>query len=68
MLQQLGSITLPDDFWQWYMQRAGRNEASNSYQTYIKGYTGAFGNRLPYIRDAAKIMQTVTFWQAMLSW
>ena len=68
MLQQLGSNTLPADFWNWYMMRAGRSEASNSYQSYIKAYTSAYGNRLPYIQQSNMTAQAVTFGRNMLSW
>lgn len=61
MLQLLGTGILPSDFWPWYLQRAGRSELTNSYATYVAAYTAAYGNRLPYIRDAGRAMATVTF-------
>jgi hypothetical protein len=68
MLQQLGPHKLPADLWNWYMQRAGRSEASNSYKTYVANYTSAFGSRLPYVGDAGRAMQTDQFRQSMLGW
>jgi hypothetical protein len=67
MKQQLGG-RLPDDFWLLYMQRAGRSEMSNSYLTYVKGYEGAYGNRLPYVLEGCRSFAPVTFRQSMLSW
>lgn len=68
MLQQLGSNTLPCDFWNWYMQRAGRGELSNSYQAYAKAYIESFGNRLAYLSQVGTSFQAVKFRHSMLSW
>ena len=40
MLKLQGSAYLPDDFWEWYLLRAGRSELSNSVATYVKGLYG----------------------------
>jgi hypothetical protein len=67
MKQQLGG-RLPDDFWLLHMQRAGRSEMSNSYLTYVKGYEGVYGNRLPYVLEGCRSFAPITFRQSMLSW
>jgi hypothetical protein len=67
MLQQLAAI-LPPDVWAWYMLRAGRSELSNSHATYTKGYAGAYGSRLEYIRESNGSWFVVDFRQSMLSW
>lgn len=68
MLLLLGNVILPADFWEWYLQRAGRSELTNSFATYVAAYIAAFGNRLPYLRDASRALATVTFAKSMLSW
>jgi hypothetical protein len=68
MLQQLGTGILPADFWVWYLQRAGRSELTSSFATYVAAYKSAYGNRLPYLRDAGRAVTTVTFLKSMLSW
>jgi hypothetical protein len=68
MLQLLGTGILPADFWVWYFQRAGRSKLTSSFATYVAAYIPAYGNRLPYLRDAGRAMATVTFVQSMLSW
>mgnify|MGYP006155499663 CR=1 FL=1 len=50
------------------MQRAGRSKDSTSYKTYINNYTSAFGNRLNYLHDVGRALQTVQFRQSMLGW
>lgn len=35
MLQLLGTGILPDDFWAWYLKKAGRSELTNSFATYV---------------------------------
>lgn len=54
MRDQLGTGPgkLPEDFWTWHLQRAGRSQASNAHKTYFDNYTGAFGSSLPYMRSA----------------
>jgi hypothetical protein len=68
MLQLLGTGILPDDFWAWYLKKAGRSELTNSFATYVAAYIAAYGDRLPYLRDAGRTMATVTFLRSMLSW
>lgn len=67
--QQLGG-PLPDDVWRlyMYMQRAGRSAMSTSSLTYVKGYEGAYGNRMPYVLEGCRSFAPVTFRQSMLSW
>jgi hypothetical protein len=68
MLLLLGNVILPADFWEWYLQRAGHSELTNSFATYVAANIAAFGNRLPYLRDASRALATVTFAKSMLSW
>jgi hypothetical protein len=68
MIQQLGSASLPADIWSWYLKRAGRSKDSASYKPYVDNYTSAYGDRLNYLQDAGRTLQTVQFRQSMLAW
>jgi len=68
MIQQLGSASLPADIWSWYLKRAGRSKDSTSYKPYVDNYTSAYGDRLNYLQDAGRTLQTVQFRQSMLAW
>jgi hypothetical protein len=66
--RQLHTSILPADLWDWYMVRAGRSQASNSWETYVKNYSKAFGSRLPYLRGAGRSLLAVVFKPSLLSW
>jgi len=68
LLRQLPKASLPTDLWDWYMVRAGRSEASNSYMTYVKNYITAFGPRLPFAQHAGQGLQVATLKRSMFGW
>jgi hypothetical protein len=68
MLRRQGTAYLPNDIWEWYMQRTGRSELSNSVDTYIKAFMAAYGDRLQYDRSVGLAMSVVKFRESMLSW
>lgn len=68
MMRQLAANLLPDDFWDWYLLKAGRSAISNSYRTYVNNYIKAFGDRLTYVRDVGLTLLPVVFKRAMLDW
>jgi hypothetical protein len=49
--RQLAPRILPDDFWDWYLVKAGRSAISGSFTTYVSNFVKAFGDRLTYMRD-----------------
>jgi hypothetical protein len=66
--RQIHTSLLPADFWDWYMVRAGRSQASNSWKTYVANYSKAFGSRLSYLREAGRSLLAVVFKASLLSW
>jgi hypothetical protein len=46
--RQLAPTILPDDFWDWYLVKAGRSAMSGSFATYLHNYIKAYGDRLTY--------------------
>ena len=68
MLKLQGSAYLPDDFWEWYLLRAGRSELSNSVATYVRAFMAAYGDRLQYDRSVGRSMSVVKFRESMMSW
>jgi hypothetical protein len=68
MRRQLAPRLLPDDFWDWYLLKAGRSAISNRFQTYVSNYVKAFGDRLAYMRDVGLAWLPVVFKHSMLDW
>jgi hypothetical protein len=66
LLRQL--TNLPGDLWQWYMDRAGRSQAANSYMNYVSAYTALFGSRLRYITDLGREHLAPVFRSLMFGW
>ncbi|WIA15567.1 hypothetical protein OEZ85_002195 [Tetradesmus obliquus] len=68
IMRQLLKASLPSDFWEWYIARAGRSAAAQSWRTYVENYLFGFGHRLPYAQHAGRDVQTVTFKLLLLGW
>jgi hypothetical protein len=66
--RQLAARILPDDFWDWYLVKAGRSAISGSFATYVSNYVKAFGDRLTYMRDVGLTWIAVVFKPSMLDW
>jgi hypothetical protein len=66
--RQIHTSLLPADLWDWYMVRAGRSQASNSWKTYVANYSKAFCSRLSYLREAGRSLLAVVFKPSLLSW
>jgi hypothetical protein len=66
--RQLAPSILPDDFWDWYLVKAGRSAIIGSFTTYVSNYVKAFGARLTYLRDVGLTWLAVVFKPSMLDW
>jgi hypothetical protein len=66
--RQLAPRILPDDFWDWYLVKAGRSAISGSFATYVSNFIKAFGDRLTYMRDVGLTWLAVVFKPSMLDW
>jgi hypothetical protein len=66
--RQPAARVLPDDFWDWYLVKAGRSAISGNVATYVSNYAKAFGDRLTYMRAVGLTWLPVVFKPSMLDW
>jgi hypothetical protein len=68
LMRTVAARDLPQDFMEWYMRKAGRSGARNSYRTYVNNFDKAYGDKVTYIRDPGLTWLHVRFKPTLLTW